>query len=79
MRNHSLRIPRTGPGQREGERVKIEERAVLNCVYEQPTRHTEWKVPAPSRTLDVAPLDTIFPWELWPHAYFELYPGADGG
>ena len=47
---------------------------MLNGVHGRPTRRTDWKVLTPSRTADVIPLDTLFPWELWPHAYFGLYP-----
>jgi hypothetical protein len=47
---------------------------VLNGVHGRPTRRTDWKVLAPTRTADVAPLDTRFPWELWPHVYFGLSP-----
>ena len=47
---------------------------MLNGVHGRPTRRTDWKVLTPTRVADVTPLDTVFPWELWPHVYFGLYP-----
>lgn len=49
---------------------------MLNGVHGRPTRRGDWKAFAPSRVAEVPPSDTVFPWGLWPHVYFGLYPEA---
>lgn len=47
---------------------------MLIGVHGRPTRRSDWRVKAPTRTVDVEAAPTVYPWRMWPSAYFGVYP-----
>lgn len=47
---------------------------MLIGVHGRPARRSDWKHHPPTRTVDLDPAPTTYPWRMWPNVYFGLVP-----